>query len=151
MDNWKALSDRLQFRHATDWGVYCPPVASGMGFPDIKWIWIDFERDDRRQILYNERKLSVSDYRIRICLSSQIRCPGAVISGKFEHSSPVCGKLDFVKGRFQSDNQNRSVRWGRCCFCAFLVFYKLQLHIGGIFLSAHNRAVNSWIADFQFS
>jgi len=33
---------------------------------------------------YDERKLSVPDYRRRICLSSEIFCAGVVISGQFE-------------------------------------------------------------------
>jgi hypothetical protein len=35
-----------------------------------------------------------------ICLSRLIFCAGIAISGQFEHSSPVCLKLDFFKVGF---------------------------------------------------
>jgi len=34
--------------------------------------------------IYDERRSSLSDYRRRTCLSSEIDCAGVVISGKFE-------------------------------------------------------------------
>jgi hypothetical protein len=38
----------------------------------------------------------------RALLSTLIFCAGVAISGRFEHSSPLCLQLDFFKGKLPS-------------------------------------------------